>query len=140
MFQVNDNFKQAYTALQHVLEARLVKFGLTRSQTEILMRIGMANGIEHRALLEQLQVTSPTLTSVLNDLEARKLIQRDVSQTDARVRLLYLTDAGREIATQVQREATLVLDRIFSDFSEGELSLFAGLLQRVIDKSSELLK
>lgn len=139
MQQLMPQLKATISSLQQLMDERLHRYNLTRAQTEIMMLIGMENGIEHRALLERLGVTSPTLTSVLNDLEKRGLLRRDVSEKDARVRLIFLTEDGRQVANDVQQEAKAILDIVFQDFSPQEIEMLSQLLGRIVDKSTQLL-
>ncbi len=134
MEQIMQKLKLTMSTLQHLMDIRLQNYSLTRSQTEILMLIELENGIEHRLLLEKLRVTSPTLTSFLNELERRELLYRQVSETDARVRLLYLTSKGEDMAQKLRQEALEVLQEVFEDFSSQEVETLSELLDRIISK------
>jgi DNA-binding MarR family transcriptional regulator len=47
-------------------------------------------------------VTSQTMTGIINNLESKALVTREVSPDHARVHLFTLTDDGREVAAQAR--------------------------------------
>ena len=71
--------------------------GLTPVQYGAMQTVGNAPGIDQRTLAGTIGLDTSTIGGVIDRLEARGLLQRNASPDDRRVRLLTLTDAGREL-------------------------------------------
>jgi Transcriptional regulators len=76
---------------------------MTPSAYAVLMLIQSNPGCAPGDLSEIMGITSNNMTRTLDDLVARKLAVRRVSDADRRVRLLYLTDAGVAFLKELRR-------------------------------------
>lgn len=122
--------KKAHLAFQKALADSLSEYGLTATQLEVLATIAHTEGIEHRTLLEGMGITSPTLTTIIDGLVQHGYIERRISPDDARVKLLYLTEAGRHLWQEVDGKADPIFEQLIEGFSPGELTLLAEMLER----------
>jgi MarR family transcriptional regulator for hemolysin len=120
-----------------VLDETLAEYGLSAAQMEVLGPIACApNDIEHRALLELLGVTSPTLTNLIDGLVERGLIERRVSLEDARVKLLHITPQGQDLWEKLDHLADDFTTRLLAGFSPGEIALLTELLKRLAENAT----
>jgi MarR family transcriptional regulator, organic hydroperoxide resistance regulator len=96
--------QRATHATLHALAASLVELSLTGSEQNVLA--ALADGqVRSVGELANATGTKPsTLTSVLDRLERRGDLERDVDYTDRRSVLIRLTPAGRRTAAKI-REA-----------------------------------
>lgn len=127
--------KRAHFAVRHVMDSGLAKHGLTHSQFDVMMRIAESDCPEHRALLKDMEIASPTLTKLVNSLEDSGFITRVVSKEDARVKVLKLTDKGKSVQTQLVDTYPALLERFFNGFSPAEQAVLADLLERLIENA-----
>jgi DNA-binding MarR family transcriptional regulator len=83
-----------------------------------------------RDVAEHLSCNNSNLTAITDRLEERGLVKRTLDPDDRRVRLLVLTDKGREIQRQVMeflRQPPVSMD----SFSEEELETLIRLLAKM---------
>lgn len=130
--------RRTHYALRHCIDTELAEYNLTASQYEIMAHLGDCQCLEHRELLDELDVASPTLTKLVNHLEDAGHIHREVSDKDARVKLIGLTDQGQLIYDAIQAKFPNFIDKLLQDFSPAERLLLAELLDRLADNAEVL--
>src|SRR5689334_14007477 len=108
--------RRASLALRKAHEEEMHAYDLTGAQFEVLRHLWQQDGLEQRVLQEHLGVTSPTLTGIVDGLVARGLIERRLSRDDARVKLLFLTEAGQAVQCQVGEAMQRVQERLLAGF------------------------
>jgi DNA-binding MarR family transcriptional regulator len=72
-----------------------------------------------------------TLTSMLDRLERRGLVRRELSPTDRRSFLIHLTDAGADLAEAVQKPVEELERRIFSELAPEDLRGFDRVIEAI---------
>jgi len=89
-----------------------------------------------RDVAEHLSCNNSNLTAITDRLEERGLVQRTLDPDDRRVRLLVLTDEGREVQRQVMeflRRPPISMDSL----SEEELETLIHLLAKMAPSADE---
>ncbi len=92
-----------YSAANAVIRAYrplLEALDLTYSQYLVMMVLWRENGINVKELGSKLHLDSGTLTPLLKRLEAKGMVVRKRSETDERVRELFLTQEGQGLHQQ----------------------------------------
>jgi DNA-binding MarR family transcriptional regulator len=110
---------------QHVSEAVDLPFGRLRA----LRRVAPAP-MTMGELAAAIGVDAPNCTPVVDDLEARGLVERRPHPTDRRSKLVAATPEGVRVAARADRimqQPPAVLDAL----SPAELDLLAGILAKV---------
>src|SRR5690242_16444746 len=99
----------AYRSVESRVLAAVVGAGyqVTLAQARIVQRIG-PNGTRLTALAEQAQVTKQTAGALVDQLVAAGYVERRPDPTDARARLVCMSDLG----AQVWAVAAAELDRV----------------------------
>ncbi|WP_248960851.1 MarR family winged helix-turn-helix transcriptional regulator [Sphaerisporangium perillae] len=92
---------QAYLATW----VRKVDSTLTGPQFALLTAVNASPGMDQRTLASAVALDSSTMTDVARRLEDQGLIARTPAASDARRKLLYLTDKGREVLGAADRRA-----------------------------------
>ncbi|MBB1571534.1 MAG: MarR family transcriptional regulator [Propionibacterium sp.] len=105
-------------------------FDLTVPQYATLLALSYVPGQSAAQLARAALVSPQTMATILNNLEAKKLITRDVSSLHARVLVCELTDAGRELAAKADRVACAIEDDLRSAFTPAEFDRFREYLSR----------
>jgi MarR family transcriptional regulator for hemolysin len=89
------------------------RFGQTRAQWAVLLRLERREGIKQSDLAEDLDIQPITLTRLVDRLCDNGLIERRADPNDRRAKRLYLTPAARplleRISAQVEELAEIVL-------------------------------
>jgi DNA-binding MarR family transcriptional regulator len=91
------------------------------------------------ALAETLACDASNVTGVVDKLEARGLIARQGTENDRRVKMLVVTEKGREVRRQLLAQAARPPDEIVAMPEEARCQMVAGLrvfLARVKERAS----
>ena len=120
------------------MDARMSRFGMTPAQTHVL-RFLRLNGwqMPQRELLENLKVKPSTVNGILDRMEEKGLVERSVSGTDARQRVVALTPAGLEREAEVKQSFLEAEALIARGLTEEETNTLRSLLERVIHNLEE---
>src|SRR3984893_6127784 len=87
-------------------------------------------GSTQQALAATLAMDGTNIVGLLNELEARKLIERRRSPDDRRRHLVELTDAGAEQLATAERALSAVEDEILGALDESQRETLYSLLQQ----------
>ena len=102
--------QQATHATLHALAVRLEDLGMTASEQNVLAAMAQTRVSSVGELASATGTRPSTLTSVLDRLERRLHLERDVDYSDRRSVLISLTPAGQAAADEV-RAAIAALER-----------------------------
>jgi DNA-binding MarR family transcriptional regulator len=112
--------------------------GITPVQYAALTAIDGAPGIDQRTLARTIGFDTSTITGVIDRLESRGLMQRDASPDDRRVRLLSLTDGGRELLQAIQPAVLRAQTRMLEPLAKAERAEFMRMLRVLVTANNEL--
>ncbi len=110
---------------------RLEPMGLKPAHSGILRIVARDDGLSQQALGERLGMFPSRLVGMLDDLEARGLIERRDNPSDRRSYALYLTEAGREALEKIAQIGREHQDILLAALDAGEREQLAGLLARI---------
>lgn len=120
------------------MDARMSRFGMTPAQTHVLLHLHQSGGqLPQRELLDSLKVKPSTVNGILDRMEEKGLVERTVSGTDARQRLVALTPAGQEREKQVKQTFLEAEALIARGLTVEETDTLRSLLERVIHNLEE---
>ena len=91
------NVRKMARALTHSYEEFLQPSGLRVTQFSLLVAIALAQKVPLTRLAEVLAMDRTTLARNLKPLESQNLVTVDTSTEDRRVRIIALTEQGRQI-------------------------------------------
>ena len=121
------------------MDARMSRFGMTPAQTHVLLHLHQSGGqLPQRELLDSLKVKPSTVNGILDRMEEKGLVERTVSGTDARQRLVALTLAGRKREEQVKQAFLEAEALIVRGLTKEETDTLRSLLERVIQNLEEI--
>ena len=92
----------------------LQNFGLTEQQWRTLRALGGRDEIDATRLAALTVLLAPSLTRILRDLEARRLIARRTDPSDGRAMLISLTAKGAALLAEVGGDS----ERIYAMIEE----------------------
>ena len=122
---------RANLALSRHFAKTLARLDLTQKQTSVLWLIAANPGISQITLAKELDMDRASMMALVDRLEARKIIRRERSRRDARLRELQVTAKGRKLLTQ-SKSAQRKHERHFrSLFSATELGALMEALARL---------
>ena len=96
-----------------------------------LMRLSQADGVSMGEMARGIGVDPSYITALVDDLDSRGLARREPAPYDRRVKIIVLTDAGRELASEIN-EVLSVPPTALSALSASELRQLRDLLEKVL--------
>jgi DNA-binding MarR family transcriptional regulator len=102
-----------------------------RGQGRILKLLKMQPEITQKELLELLDMRPQSLGDLLKKLEQKDCITRTPLESDRRVMIIRLTEKGKNV--EIQDDKQLGFDNLFDCLSDEEQEQLSSLLERVID-------
>lgn len=107
-------------------------FAVTSVQFAVLFTICRRPGMDQRTLSKAVTFDASTIGGVIDRLEVRGLLERRLSPQDRRVRLLYLTDAGKVLLDELLGSVSKAQDRMLEPLSAAQKAQFFKLAQLII--------
>lgn len=135
-FQLRDSIgyliKRAQRLAQERIETRFEQQGCTLQQWVVLMHVRDKIALSTADLCRELHHDSGAMTRLIDQLEARKLIERRRNAEDRRVIELSLTRAGEKTLDNLIPFACDTLNVALDDFTREEVKTLQALLRRMI--------
>ena len=120
------------------MDARVSRYDVTPAQTHVLLYLQQHGGrVPQHELAEFLRVKPSTVNGVLDRMEEKGLVRRSVSGSDARCRLITLTEKGAEQQALFQQSFLDVEEAMVRGFTQEERETLCALLDRVIQNLKE---
>ena len=112
-------------------------FDLTPVQYAALIAIHTHPGIDATRLSAVIAFDRSTLGSVIERLEAKRLIERKPSNEDKRIKLLYLTKPGVSVLRDIVPSVEKAQARILQPLKAADRKLLLSLLTQLVDLNNE---
>jgi MarR family transcriptional repressor of mepA len=123
--------------IEKLINNELRSINLTRSQMILLMRLSCYKGYSKLKDLEKiLGVSQATLSGIVSRLEAKGLIKSLQDPGDRRVKLVELTESGRELAGKSRDKISSGSSFLKSRFTEEEYETLMEMLSRVYEAAT----
>lgn len=118
-----ESLSRIYHRLRKEINGQLINEGLSMSKMKILHLIttGKTSATD---IKNYMGFSSRTVVTVLDALEKDKMLRRQQSLKDRRVKYVHITEKGREKLRIAKNTHNIILDRIFSPLSEMQLKNF----------------
>lgn len=107
-------------------------FDLTSVQFAALDAIAQQPGIDQASLAATISFDRATIGGVIDRLEHKGLVQREVSAQDRRARLLRLTPAGERLLRACRPVVEALQADILAPLSRAERATFLGLARKAL--------
>jgi MarR family transcriptional regulator, lower aerobic nicotinate degradation pathway regulator len=105
---------------------------ITPLQYSLLSALAARGTADQTRLAADIALDRTTTTGVLKRLEARKLIERPVSEDDRRARVCKLTAAGKKILSRIEAAAREAHRRTLHPLQSEEQAQLISLMQRIV--------
>ncbi|MFT3663881.1 MarR family winged helix-turn-helix transcriptional regulator [Piscinibacter sp.] len=114
------------------------ELGLTPVQYSSLQTICDQPGIDQKTLATTIGYDTSTIGGVIDRLEARGLVARNVSPLDRRARLITPTRKGEQVLQAVVPRMLKAQQRLLAPLAPVERKEFMRLMKLLIDANTEL--
>ena len=117
----------------------LIPYDLTGSQFKILMVLykSPAGSVRQTDIEAKFSMTNPTVTGLVQKLEAKNLVKRMPHPEDKRSKVLVLTDRAVEMKEELLALADSLEQQMTRNLSESECDQLAGLLLKMLEQNRE---
>jgi DNA-binding MarR family transcriptional regulator len=112
-------------------------FTLTREQWVVLARLYYADNMVQSELANITERDKTTLTRLLNNMEKKGYLQREIASTDKRRRMVSLTTKGRQCFEDSMPVMNDIIERLHKGFSDSEIQT---AIQLIIKFKENILK
>jgi DNA-binding MarR family transcriptional regulator len=124
--------KLAFMTMRRDMESSLRSIGLTLTQWRALAALVHTPGATHSDLVKHLEIEAPSVTSLVNGMERKGWVRQERSETDARVKRLFLTARGRTTVDTARRACAPVERRMEAALPDADRDSLKSLLQAMI--------
>ena len=128
---------QAYHAFSAYSAAHVRQLGLTPAQFDVIATLGNTQGIPLSELAQKTLITKGTLTGIIDRLEEKNLVRREVPVGDRRSFLAVLTPAGEALFARVFPAHIAYLRQTFADVDVDDLEQVRRILRELRGRFQE---
>ncbi|WP_279117262.1 MarR family transcriptional regulator [Acidithiobacillus thiooxidans] len=128
---------QAYHAFSAYSAAHVRQMGLTPAQFDVIATLGNTQGMPLSQLAQKTLITKGTLTGIIDRLEGKGLVRREVPAGDRRSFRAVLTAEGELLFSRAFPDHIAFLRRAFADAGEGDLEQVRRTLRRLRGRFQE---
>jgi homoprotocatechuate degradation regulator HpaR len=129
---------RAREAVMRHFRASLRNYDLTEQQWRILRALASVETIEVTELARVAFLLGPSLSRILRDLEARRLIERRVAKGDLRRGVLSISDKGIKLIEAVAPSSEAIYAEITRRYGARKLAELQDMLHALESSLSEL--
>lgn len=122
---------RAYQAFTGYSDTHVRQLGLTPPQFDVIATLGNTAGMTMNVLAEKTLVTKGTLTGIVDRLEQKGLVQRQVPPENRRCFKIVLTPAGEEVFAQIFPAHIAHLKQRFNQLTPAELQQLRQSLSKI---------
>ncbi|MEC0224143.1 MarR family transcriptional regulator [Paenibacillus odorifer] len=88
-------------------------------------------GLKVSEISRLLGFTPPTITQLINSLEAKQMVERHADPSDRRVVRVKLTERGKELTRKAEHYRDVMLDKLVQHLGEKDTKQLTELLLKV---------
>ncbi|HEY0451580.1 MarR family winged helix-turn-helix transcriptional regulator [Actinophytocola sp.] len=115
------------------ITARLADLGITQ-RTYCVLSSAVPGDRTQIRLAELCQMDKTTMVVTIDELEKAGLVERQLSPTDRRARIIVVTDEGRRVVTEAERIVADVYRDVLSVLPEDDRAIFVNSLTRLVQE------
>lgn len=122
---------RVYQAFTNYSDAHIRELGLTPPQFDIINTLGNTPGMAFNKLAEKTLITKGTLTGIIDRLEKKGLVRREVPNDDRRSFIAVLTPEGEQVFEETFPAHIAHLKQRFGKLNKEELEQIGVALKKL---------
>lgn len=138
MKPLDEQFAETLHLVAHAwrteLDRRLRPLGFSHSRWLLLLHLSRHDGCTHCELAQHMGIEAATLVKQVDHMEQEGLLKRCGSETDRRVKHLYLSPDGKKAVESIRTNAAELRKEIMEGSSKEDIGNAITVLQNVRDK------
>jgi MarR family transcriptional regulator, transcriptional regulator for hemolysin len=115
--------------LRAMFDARVRERSMTLPRARVFFTLNKKDGINQRELADRLDLETPTLVRILDTMEGQGFVERRVAGSDRRAKEIYMTEAGRKVAGEVESLAAGIRASVLAGISESDLKTTLNVIR-----------
>jgi DNA-binding MarR family transcriptional regulator len=140
-FRVFHRLNEAHASLFRASDQQLkANFGLGTSQLTVLFLLQKEDGQPISAIASALSLGKSALTGLISRMQEKGLVSRGSDNEDGRVTQIFITPAGRELATGAQPVVKHINDALLQEFDAGEQAVIEKFLRHLDDHAAQIVQ
>ncbi len=126
-----------YRNMQSIVNYKLKDLSIRSGQHDFLYVISNNEGISQKELSEHLYIGKSTTAKAVKNLLTNGYIKKEKDENDKRYDRLYLTEKGKEVAPQIQKIFSEIIDIVIKNLSSEEAEQTMILLKKILSNVYE---
>jgi DNA-binding MarR family transcriptional regulator len=114
------------------VEQALAPLGVAEVQYRLMATLKDRKEMSSAELSRLYEVRPQTMFKQIALMEAKGLIRRTASKTNKRVLEVELSEKGRRVLAECDVRAAAIEEKLFRNFSPGELAIYRELMMRML--------
>ncbi|OIR17238.1 transcriptional regulator SlyA [mine drainage metagenome] len=132
--QFAESLHQVAHAWRTELDRRLRPLGFSHSRWLLLLHLSRNDGCTHCELAQNMGIEAATLVKQVDHMEQEGLLKRCGSETDRRVKHLYLSPTGKKAVERIRSSAAELRKEILAGSDERDIGTALAVLQSIRSK------
>jgi MarR family transcriptional regulator, 2-MHQ and catechol-resistance regulon repressor len=129
--------QKTYRTMLARVEESKKKVGLGDSDFRVLETLFHHGPLPVNAIGEMIDLTTGSITTAVDRMEAKWLAVRKYHPTDGRIRIVELTPKGRRLIEKACTQLDAEMDEAFASLSQAERRTLIEMLRRVVSCDEE---
>lgn len=127
-------FKILNTAIERILNQEMAELDITYTQATVIGYLNMNKNSDicQKDIEHGLGLTHPTVSSILNRLEEKKLIVTQPLESDRRYKKIVLTDKSSSMTLAINEKITKITAKLFNGLSQMEIEQLSSTINYLI--------
>lgn len=127
-------FKILNTAIERILNQEMAELDITYTQATVIGYLNMNKNSDicQKDIEHGLGLTHPTVSSILNRLEEKKLIVTQPLESDRRYKKIVLTDKSSSMTLAISEKITKITAKLFNGLSQMEIEQLSSTINDLI--------
>ena len=129
--QVGFLLRKVNQRASEIFQSVMSDFDVTPMQFAVLAKLDDIGPVSQNLLGRHVAMDPATIFGVVKRLAGRKLVHQFADGSDARLRLIELTDSGRDLVRRMKAIGTVVSQRTLDPLTQAEARSFLALLAKL---------
>lgn len=97
----------------------------------LLYLLNVNSNVSQSELSENLGVTMPRIVAVINTLQKKELIEKNVNSTDKRKSIISITNKGKDNIIKKKKDAIKFIENVIKELDEQEIEQYIAISKKI---------
>jgi MarR family transcriptional regulator for hemolysin len=133
-------YASIFRKISTLFAIQLKPYAITPEQWAVLYQVYLEEGINQKEIAHRTDKDQPTVTRILDALDKKKLITRQMDPADRRAFLICVTDSAKTLIIDTLPLELGLNDKLISEITDEQLQLLKQIMQQIqynIDKAHQ---